>query len=186
MSDKTAKKAAGEAVSNDATAGTANQETALTITGDGDVSGSLMLALSQSGRDEALRQFMEELHRVQEGFGDLTAPGDVYKMDRPFDVVDATTIPDFVDRKTGEVKVKHIFKLQFPEGDIKMVMQSNAGPRATLASLFASARLLGERITAGPYRFAQKDTGQIQPAYIFVQQAGFAVRPRAAAAQMTA
>ena len=180
MSSKTVKGTASEAVSE---TDNVNASQALQTTGDGDISGPLTLALSQTARDDAMRQFMEELHRVQEGFGDLTKPGDIYKMDRAFDVIDATTITDYVDQKTGEVKTKHVFKLQFAEGDVRMVMQSTAGPRAALASLFASARLLGERIAVGPYKFTEKAIPhQIQAAIIFVQQPGFAVRPRRAAA----
>lgn len=181
---KTVKDTVSEAVSQNnavALAGTA-QQSALVVTGDGDISGPLNVALSQGARDEVLRKFLEDAHRVQESFGELTAPGDVFKMNRAFAVVDATTISDFVDQNTGEVKTKHIFKLVFPEGDVKMVMQSDAGPRASLASLFAGARLLGERIEVGPYKFDQKPIPrQIQPAYIFVQQPGFGVRPRAGA-----
>lgn len=187
MSEKTAKKAAGEAVRDGATEQTANQSTALTVSGDGDVSGPLSLALSQSAQDDVVRGLLESLHQVKEGFGELTKPGDIFMMDRPFYVIDAMTIADFVDQNTGEVKTKHIFKLEFNEGDVKMIMQSDARPRAILASVFSQARLLGERIAIGPYRMQKKEIPrQIQPAYIFVQQPGFFAGPSSQRPALTA
>ena len=153
-------------------------QTALAVTGDGDVSGPLALALSQSLQDEAMQKLIESLHQVKEGFGDLTKPGDIYKLDTPFNVIDATTITNFVDQNTGEEKIKHVFKLEFPDGTVRLVMQSNARPRAILAEVFTQARLLGERIVAGPYKFEQKPIPrQIQAAYIFKQQPGFYAGP---------
>jgi len=179
---KTAKDAGSVAVSENEAGlepgNVENDKTALVVTGDGDVSGSLLLALSQDAQDEAMRTLIEGLHQVQEGFGELTKPGDIFNMDRSFNVIDATTINDFTDQNTGEVKTKHIFKLEFSEGDVRLVMQSDARPRAILASVFTRARLLGERIVAGPYKFSRKPIPrQIQPAYIFTQQPGFYAGP---------
>ena len=177
MSGKTAKGTASEAVSE---SDNVSNPQALQTTGDGDISGSLMLALSEGARDEVLKQFLETAHRVLEGFDDLTKPGDILKTDRAFDVIDAATITDYVDKDTGEVKTKHLFKLQFPEGDTRMVMQSTAPPRAAVADLFTLARQTGQGIVLGPYKFGTKNTGRIQPAIIFVQQPGFKLRSKAA------
>lgn len=150
---------------------------ALQVTGDGDVSGPLDLALSPQAQDALMLELNEALHQVTEGFQTLTKPGDIFALAQPFDVVDAITINDFVDRKTGEEKVKHIFKLEFPDGRVMMTMQSDARPRRVLASAFQKARALGRRVRVGPYLYeSKKIEGQIQPAFIFTQQAGFQSR----------
>lgn len=147
---------------------------ALIVTGDGDVSGPLQLALSQQMQDQLMLELQDALHQVQEGFGELSKPRDLFAQEAVFDVVDAITISDFEDRRSGEVLTKHIFKLQFPDTRIALVMQSDARPRRILAQAFARARALGGRIVCGPYKFGQKTIpGQPEPAMIFVQQPGF-------------
>lgn len=176
---KTVKDTASEAVSGNAT--TTNPgvitgdktATALTVTGDGDISGPLRVALSQAMQDQLALEFQEALHQVESGFGALTAPGDVAKMGVPFKVIDAITVDDFFDRSTGEIKVKHIFKLEFEDGRVVCTMQSDARPRRVLADAFRKARAVGARLEAGPYLYEKKDVGQIQPAWIFAQQPGF-------------
>lgn len=175
MPSKTAK-AEGVAVSDKDPNATANPqtETALTTTREGDVAGPLALALSSDATDRILAELSDALHRIEEGFGNLTAPGAIAVADRPFVIVDAMTVDDFVDKTTGETKVKHIFKLQFPDGDVKLTMQSDAGPRRILADAFRKARLVGHTLTVGPYKYVKKTIpGQIQAAYIFEQQPGF-------------
>jgi hypothetical protein len=171
MAKETAKDAAGVASSKSET-----QSQALTTTGDGDVSGPLALALSSETQDRLMQELQEAMHQVAEGFGNLVAPGEVAKQGLPFDVIDAITIPDYVDQRTGEEKAKHIFKLQFGDGRVVMTMQSDARPRRVLASMFQKARALGQRLKAGPYLYEQKSiVGQIQPAFVFAQQQGFAI-----------
>lgn len=157
---------------------TANATQALQTTGDGDVSGSLQLALSSETQDALMQEMQDALHQVSEGFGELAKPGDIYKAGETFTVIDAITIPDFEDKRKGEIMVKHIFKLEFPDGRIKLVMQGDARPRRLLARSFQIARTLGQRIKAGPYIYGEKPiTGQPQPAFIFVQQPGFHAGP---------
>lgn len=175
---KTAKQAEGEAVSKNAP--NANPATALVVTGDGDVSGTLtpqaLLTLSTEKADTLMLEFQEALHQVTEGFQTLTKPGDVFAAGESFNVIDAITLNDFEDRQKGEIMTKHIFKLEYEDGRVVMVMQGDARPRRVLAELFQKARALQRRIKAGPYRYAQKPiAGQIQPAFIFEQQPGFAV-----------
>lgn len=154
------------------------QQQQLEVSGDGDVSGSLALALSQVTQDQAVKDFLESLHQVQEGFGDLSKPGDIYDRQEVFEVIDAVTIEDYEDRRKGEILTKHVFKLQFLDGRIAFVMQSNARPRKMLALMFTSARLNGIRAIAGPYKFVKKVIpGQPQAAYIFEQQPGFRAVP---------
>lgn len=147
--------------------------------GAGDVVGQLSAAnLSAEARDLMTRELLEAMHQVQSGFGTLTAPGEIFKLDQVFHVVDAITIPDYVDQTTGEEKVKHIFCLQFADGVARNVMQSDARPRRVLANAFSTARQLGVAIKAGPYKYASKPIPrQMQPALIFEQQAGFAIGP---------
>jgi hypothetical protein len=139
----------------------------------GDVSGPLDLALSQGMRDELVRELLESIARVKEGFGTLVKPGTLYDQGRSFHVIEAFTVNNFVDRDTGEIRTKHLFKLQFDEGDVATIMQSDTGPRGELAGLFTRARALGGKIMAGPYKFETKDTKRPNPAFIFVQQPGF-------------
>jgi len=168
MSEKTAKGGAGVASSNDTQA--------LQTTADGDVSGPLELALSPEAQDRLMQELQESMHQVAEGFGSLVAPGDIAKQGEPFSVIDAITVPDYLDRRTGEEKVKHIFKLEFPDGRVQLTMQSDARPRRMLARSFQIARTLGQRIKAGPYLYEQKVIpNQPQPAWIFAQQKGFSI-----------
>src|SRR6267142_2237008 len=170
MPKETAKDAAGVALSNDMQNPQPSQ--ALTVTADGDVSGPLQLALSTETQDKLMQALQESLHQVSEGFGDLIAPGKICAMDLPFTVIDAITIPDYVDKKTGEEKVKHIFKLEFEDGRVMLTMQGDARPRRILASMFQQARALGAKAKAGPYRYAPKEVNNINPAYVFVPQKG--------------
>src|SRR6267142_5156079 len=171
MPKETAKDAAGVASSNDTQ--NPQPQQALTVTADGDVSGPLQLALSTETQDKLMQALQESLHQVSEGFGDLISPGKIHAMDLPFTVIDAITIPDYVDRTTGEEKVKHVFKLQFDDERIMLTMQGDARPRRTVASLFQKARALGARAKAGPYKYGTKDVKNINPAFIFVEQPGF-------------
>lgn len=171
---KTAKDAAGEAVSENANQQATQQSIALVETKEGDVSGPLQLALSQSMQDQLTIEFQEALHQVESGFGVLTAPTEVAAMQTPFYVIDAITINDYEDRSKGEILVKHIFKLELQDGRILHVMQGDARPRRVLASLFQKARAVGARLEVGPYLYEKKPIpGQINPAWIFAQQPGF-------------
>lgn len=176
MSEKPQKKAAGEAVPNDADKAAVNQSQALVTTGDGDVSGSMKaaLALSQEMRDQLTLELQEALHQVEEGFGALTNAGDVAAMGIPFHVIDAVTVPDYFDRSKGEILTKHIFKLQLQDGRVLFTMQGDARPRRVFASVFQKARSQGMRVEAGPYLYVKKPIpGQPQAAWIFEQQPGF-------------
>lgn len=173
MEKKSAKDAASEAVS---TTEKAEPSQALVVSGDGDVSGPLVLALSANLQDKLMLEFQEALHQVESGFGTLTAPGDVAAMGVPFSVIDAITIDDFEDRKNGEIKTKHVFKLELADGRVLHTMQSDARPRRVLAQLFQRARQLQMPIVAGPYLYEKrKIEGQIQSAWIFQQQPGWKV-----------
>jgi hypothetical protein len=157
---------------------TTNQTAAITEMDNGDVAGVLDLQLSQETRDALTAEFLDALHQVQDGFGELTAPGKIFDMGLPFHVIDAATITDFEDQTTGEVKTKHVFRLEFEDGTVRNVMQSDARPRRVLASVFTSSRKLGARLKAGPYKYEKKAIPrQLQPAFIFTQQPGFKVAP---------
>jgi len=174
MAKETAKDAAGVAASGNEAGVEPGNVRSLITTGDGDVSGPIALALSPELQDSLMLELSESLHQVAEGFGSLVAPGEIAKQGVPFTVIDAITIPDYEDRKTGEVKVKHIFKLETADGRVLMTMQSDARPRRVLARAFQVARTLGERVKAGPYLYEAKAiVGQIQPAFIFAPQKGF-------------
>lgn len=141
-----------------------------------DIGGSLDMVLSQGVRDSLMLEMREMLEQVTEGFNELTKPSDIYKMDQPFIIVGALTIEDYEDKNTGELKTKHIFRLQFEDGIVKNIMQSTARPRAVLAKMFYAARQLGLGVACGPYKFTEKATGKPQPALILAQQKGFACR----------
>jgi len=147
--------------------------------GDGDVVGSLAAALPQTKRDELALELQEALYQIEQGFGELTSPTKIYEMDQVFWVIDAITIHDYVDPSTGEVKTKHIFRLEFESGNVVTTMQGDARPRSILAGAFIKARALGGRIKAGPYKYYKKRIlNQIEPALIFQQQPGFEARAR--------
>jgi hypothetical protein len=173
-------KSQGVALSEDSTnalAVTENRAVAVELA-NGDVTGQITLNLSKEMRDALAVEFLDALQQIQDGFGELTAPGDIFKMNQPFHIIDATTINDYEDRNTGEIKVKHIFRLEFSDGRVLQTMQSDARPRRVMATGFSTSRRLGTRIKAGPYKYEQKAiVGQIQPAFIFVPQPGFKVAP---------
>lgn len=173
MSKQTASDAANAAVSNPADQSeseSANQSQALsTVPADAPIS----LGLSDAMREKLSLDLQKTLHAIETGFDALTAPGDIFKMDVPFMVIDGIYIEDFVDKKTGEEKAKCVFRLELVDGRIINTMQSAARPRKLLADACEQARALGGRFKAGPYKFAKKGVGQIQDAYIFEQQAGW-------------
>lgn len=137
-------------------------------------SGAMQLSLSQESLDAMTKELREALHQIANGFGELTAPGIIFGMDQPFYVIDAFTIDDYVDQTTGEEKTKHVFRLEFGDGVVRSVMQSDARPRRVLAKAFMLATGLGGRLKVGPYKFDKKAIPrQIQPAFIFSPQPGF-------------
>lgn len=144
----------------------------------GDVQGKLTLgALSQTTVDELSQELRDALAQIDSGFGDLTAPGTIAAMNQAFNVIDAFTVPDYEDRSTGEIKTKHVFRLQFTDGVIRTVMQSDARPRKILARAFTLARQMGGRLEVGPYMFKSKPIpGRPQAAWILEQQSGFSQR----------
>lgn len=142
-----------------------------------EISGSLDMILSQSRKEDIIIRLRGLLGQVAEGFGDMTKPSDIFKMDQPFYVIGASTIDDYVDTNTGEVKTKHIFRLEFENGLVKNIMQSSARPRAVLAECFVLAAQIGGRLRCGPYKFTEKNTRKPQPALIFSEQQGFQCRP---------
>lgn len=130
--------------------------------------------LSQQTVDLMTQELRTALHQIEKGFGELTAPGKIFEMDQPFYVVDAFTIPDYVDQTSGEEKIKHVFTLEFDGGVVRNTMQSDARPRRVLAKAFMLVNQLGGRLRIGPYKYEKKPIPrQIQPAFIFVQQPGF-------------
>jgi hypothetical protein len=144
---------------------------------DSEISGPLNLVLSKELRDAMSLELREALEQIEQGFGDLTKPGDVFNLGQQFDVINAVTIDDYLDKTTGELKVKHVFQLQFSDGVVRNIMQSTARPRKALAEAFRLARGLGGRLRMGPYKMSRKAIpNQIQAAYIFEQQAGFGIR----------
>lgn len=175
MPKETVKDTAGVAVSNESSSVNPNPSTALAVSPSGDVTGPMRLALSQAMQDQLALEFQEAMHQVESGFGSLTAPGDIAAMKTPFKVIDAITIDDFEDRKTGEIKVKHVFKLEMADSRVFFTMQSDARPRRALADFFRKGRAVGARVEVGPYLYEKKDVGQIQAAWILVQQPGFQV-----------
>lgn len=185
---KTAKDAASGAVSKNVSADvntgviTGDKSQALVVTGDGDISGpmNLALALSQETQDKLTQEFADLLSQVETGFDALVNPTAIATNDNsaglPFYVIDALTIDDYFDRTKGEILTKHIFRLEFPDGRIMNTMQGNARPRQTLARMFTVARAKGMKIKAGPYLYEKKPIpGQPQAAWIFSQQPGFQV-----------
>lgn len=169
--------AASEAVSKTESV---NPSQALQTTGDGDVSGSINLALSlsQETQDKLTQEFADLFSQVETGFDALTNPTAIATGQStagvPFHVIDALTIDDYLDRTKGEILVKHIFRLEFPDGRVMNTMQGDARPRRTLARLFTVARSKGMKIKVGPYLYEKKPIpGQPQPAWIFTQQPGF-------------
>lgn len=140
-------------------------------------SGQLQLTLSPETLEQMSKELRDALAQIANGFDSLTKPGEIFDTDQSFYVIDAFTIDDFVDQKTGEEKVKHIFRLEFDGGVIRNIMQSDARPRRILAKSFMLARGMGGRLRQGPFKMEKKTiTGQIQPAYIFAQQPGFTQR----------
>lgn len=133
-----------------------------------------LASISQATLDSMGVELQSLLHQIDTGFGELTAPGLVFQMDQPFDLIDGFTIRDYLDRTTGEEKIKHVFRLEFDGGVVKNVMQSDARPRRVLARAFELINQMGQKVRMGPYKFSKKVIpNQIQPAFIFTEQSGF-------------
>lgn len=172
--EKTAKGAAGVAVSEKPAADETSQ--ALASTGSGTVAQTeapISLGLSPEMRAHLSLELQKTLHAIETGFDALTSASDVYKLDQAFTVVDGILIEDFVDKRTGEETTKCVFRLEFGDGRVINTMQSAARPRKLIAQACEQARALGGRFKAGPYKFIKKGVGQIQDALIFEQQPGW-------------
>lgn len=184
MSTKTAKDAASGAVSNetekkDETA--TGQELATTDQRQdiGAVIGGL--GLSQATVERLTLELKEKLHSITIGMDDRTKASAILERGDPFMVIDAVTIEDWENKDTGEIQKKHIFVLEFPQGDVQVIMQSHTRNRGELAETFALARALTGKAVMGPYKMAAKPVaGRPQPALIFERQPGFKARAMSA------
>lgn len=132
--------------------------------------------LSRETVDKLSLELTETLHQVTLGLDDKIKVSKIFDRGDSFKVIDATTLTEYLDKRTGEISSKHIFVLEFPQGDVQVIMQSDAQPRARLVKLFSTARALGARAEAGPYKMEKKEVGQPQPAFIFEKQPGFQAR----------
>lgn len=139
-----------------------------------------LMQMSQEETDRLLRELNESLYQAEQGFGQLTKPSEIAASEQAFTIIDAATINNFLDTATGEESVKHVFRLQFDDGRVAQIMQSNSRPREVLADCFIKARALGARLAMGPYKLVAKAGKQIQPALIFEQQSGWRRDLRAA------
>lgn len=177
MSTKTVK-AAGDSVSSDTMKpatengqGSGEQEsTGLAL------SKVLGMGLSRETAEKLAIELREKLHSIQLGLDDKTKASNILKRGDPFTIIDAIIVRDFLDKRNGEISDKMVFVLEFAQGDTQVVMQSDTRQRRELAETFAAARALGARCEMGPYTMEEKETGQPQPALIFVRQAGFRAR----------
>lgn len=173
---RSAKDAAGEAVSVTETV-TETQALQKAESNEG-----FAALLSPEMQNQLDQEFLELLHRVQTGFdapvnATAIATGESTK-GQPFDVIDALTISDYLDKQKGEIMTKHLFILEFPDGRVITTMQSDAPPRAAVARLFTVARMRGMKIVAGPYLFVQgPKKSQPQAPWIFEKQPGWRCVP---------
>jgi len=171
----TREKTKGAAASkNDAIAKTEAEAPEIAADDPQDAGTFSLASISQETLDAMGVELQSLLHQIDTGFGELTAPGLIFSMDQPFDLIDGFTINDYVDRTTGEEKTKHVFRLEFDGGVVKNVMQSDARPRRVLARAFELINQMGQKVRMGPYKFTKKVIpNQIQPAFIFTEQPGF-------------
>ncbi len=138
------------------------------------------LGLSQATVERLTLELKEKLHSITIGMDDRTKASNILKRGDAFNVIDAVTIADWEDKTTGEVQTKHIFVLEFPQGDVQVIMQSHTRNRAEIAKAFELARALTGRALMGPYKMVEKSTGKPQPALVFERQPGFQARAMAA------
>lgn len=133
------------------------------------------LGISQEARDKMAQALQKALHEV-EVFGDLMTPGKIHASGELFFIVDGLNVDNFVDKKTGEIKSKCIFVLQFTDGRVVNMMQNSARPRAIYADAAEAARSCGLRYEAGPMRLTTKNVNNINDAFIFERLPGFQQR----------
>ena len=172
MSTKTATKAEGEAMPN-----AQGTDTALVPQGAEALSVAQVAAtgLSQETAERLSIELREKLAQLTMGIDEKIAAGKILQRGDAFNIIDATII-QYTDKATGEESDKHIFVLEFPQGDIQVIMQSDSDVRRRLSSTFQDGRALGLRVVCGPYKMIEKQTGKPQPALIFEKQPGFAAR----------
>lgn len=122
----------------------------------------------QSGSMENVLDLQRALQAVSSGFDNFDKVADILEKDAMFNIIDAYTVPDFVDQTTGEVSDKIVWKLEMQDGgDIKQCMQSMSGIRKQIVKLFEIGRIEGYKIELRNYKFKQKNTGKPSPATIF-------------------
>lgn len=139
------------------------------------------LGLSQATVERLTLELKEKLHSITIGMDDRTKASSILERGDSFNVIDAVTIDDWENKDTGEIQKKHIFVLEFPQGDIQVIMQSHTRNRGELAETFALARALTGKAVMGPYKMIAKPiAGRPQPALIFERQPGFQARAMAA------
>lgn len=132
--------------------------------------------LSRETVDKLSLELSETLHQVTMPLEDRVKASKIHQRGESFMIIDATTIRDFEEKRTGDISDKHVFVLEFATGDVEVIMQSDAKPRRRLADMFSLARSLGRSALAGPYRIEAKAVGQAQDALIFEKQPGFQAR----------
>lgn len=167
---KTAK-TEGEAPSNDQAI--AKQETASGEAPGLALSAIASLGLSQATVEKLALELKEKLHSATIGLDDRVKAGKIMERGDQFMIIDAFTVVDYLDKSSGEVSDKHVFVLEFLQGDVSAIMQSTTGPRKEIADIFQLARALGGKALMGPYKMEEKNTGKPQPALIFARQPGF-------------
>lgn len=166
--EKTAKKADDGDVSKEADTSIATQEPTNSVS-----LLTLTQGLSQSTVERLALELKEKLHAISIGLDDKTKASMIMKRGDVFTIIDAFMIKGFVDKNTGDISDKMVFVLEFPQGDMQVVMQSDTRPRREIVETFEIARALSGHAKFGPYLMAEKDTGKPQPALIFVRQPGF-------------
>lgn len=174
MSKSTATKAGSEGVSKSALATQDSQSQ----TGQSDstaVALSTLAAqgLSQETVEKLALELKEKLYQISIGLDDRIKASKIMQRGSEFTLIDAFIVKDFVDKRNGDISDKMVFALEFPQGDVQVIMQSDTRFRRELAETFQLARALGGKARFGPYLMIEKDTGQPQPALIFEKQPGF-------------
>jgi hypothetical protein len=134
--------------------------------------------------EELMREISQSSAELEMSFNEYTSLSEFYKLRDPKD--ETKSVPFFVTNvvtiliankkpKPGEDAMKpvHVFEFTTEDGLTFYPMCGANSYRDKIAKGFADNRLRGLRPKIGLLRLKQKETGQVQPAFIFETLPGF-------------
>lgn len=133
--------------------------------------------------EAAIAEAIEAIRELQISFTAFTPAEKLAAMNLSLFITDIVTIrikakANDKDRDADGMKPVHVFKLETGDG-IEYAAMFGLNPwRDRVATGFTKAAIAGIGVRVGPVRIEKKDTGNMQPAWIFAPQTGFRTEQR--------